>query len=529
MYKIGRNDSCPCGSGKKYKKCCLTKDRKRDQEGVSSGSMNPVVTWVLNEPHLKYTFDLIVKKYTDGKVTDEIQFNQLLDAFIFDYIIPQVNITPFQYFLEKAGLSPQLHHIYKRYEENVFSIFKIIDVQYDKGMMLQDLIWDERYWITEKKGTHAVNVGDVVFCRVASFQDGFISLSPVINKWPAEASYMIERGFRGVHTHGEGRPINAFDIFKIIYCSEKKPEDLAEIKKELKKKLNKLGLKIDFRGLDARINEHTSLYDAFPEIQEFDFPSNEDFREAMNLIQLLWNIYPRREFKGKTPQQIFKIGPKENMLIQDLINGVTKAINPDTYPSAVEAEAATNEYQKIWLEKPQRELGGKTPIEVILKEREMLGNPNKKFNIKIELTGIKDYDSNLASKLYFGGVDAFNEGAVGLAAERFEEVARMYPENYKAWGNLGNCLALLGNKKRAITCYQKALAINPDYEFAKKNLESIKDISEKDLVLQGMLGAFKGAMHTGFRKKRTKATEKFNVWEEIDKDLKKEEEKDIDR
>ncbi|MBA7538351.1 hypothetical protein ES705_30626 [subsurface metagenome] len=24
--KIGRNDPCPCGSGKKYKKCCLGKD-----------------------------------------------------------------------------------------------------------------------------------------------------------------------------------------------------------------------------------------------------------------------------------------------------------------------------------------------------------------------------------------------------------------------------------------------------------------------------------------------------------------------
>jgi uncharacterized protein YecA (UPF0149 family) len=23
MAKIGRNDPCPCGSGKKYKKCCL--------------------------------------------------------------------------------------------------------------------------------------------------------------------------------------------------------------------------------------------------------------------------------------------------------------------------------------------------------------------------------------------------------------------------------------------------------------------------------------------------------------------------
>jgi len=26
MAKIGRNDPCPCGSGKKYKKCCLPKD-----------------------------------------------------------------------------------------------------------------------------------------------------------------------------------------------------------------------------------------------------------------------------------------------------------------------------------------------------------------------------------------------------------------------------------------------------------------------------------------------------------------------
>jgi preprotein translocase subunit SecA len=24
--KIGRNDPCPCGSGKKYKKCCLLKE-----------------------------------------------------------------------------------------------------------------------------------------------------------------------------------------------------------------------------------------------------------------------------------------------------------------------------------------------------------------------------------------------------------------------------------------------------------------------------------------------------------------------
>jgi hypothetical protein len=25
--KVGRNDKCPCGSGKKYKKCCWRKDQ----------------------------------------------------------------------------------------------------------------------------------------------------------------------------------------------------------------------------------------------------------------------------------------------------------------------------------------------------------------------------------------------------------------------------------------------------------------------------------------------------------------------
>lgn len=27
MIKVGRNDPCPCGSGKKYKHCCMLKDR----------------------------------------------------------------------------------------------------------------------------------------------------------------------------------------------------------------------------------------------------------------------------------------------------------------------------------------------------------------------------------------------------------------------------------------------------------------------------------------------------------------------
>jgi len=35
MAKVSRNDPCPCGSGKKYKKCCGTKERSRRQRSFT--------------------------------------------------------------------------------------------------------------------------------------------------------------------------------------------------------------------------------------------------------------------------------------------------------------------------------------------------------------------------------------------------------------------------------------------------------------------------------------------------------------
>ena len=36
MAKPGRNDRCPCGSGKKYKACCLPKDEAAERERLSA-------------------------------------------------------------------------------------------------------------------------------------------------------------------------------------------------------------------------------------------------------------------------------------------------------------------------------------------------------------------------------------------------------------------------------------------------------------------------------------------------------------
>ena len=41
MAKTGRNDPCPCGSGKKYKNCCLTKDEAAEREKLAAAVQPP--------------------------------------------------------------------------------------------------------------------------------------------------------------------------------------------------------------------------------------------------------------------------------------------------------------------------------------------------------------------------------------------------------------------------------------------------------------------------------------------------------
>src|SRR6266511_2438537 len=39
--RAGRNDPCPCGSGKKYKKCCLTQDQETEASRLAQSAPPP--------------------------------------------------------------------------------------------------------------------------------------------------------------------------------------------------------------------------------------------------------------------------------------------------------------------------------------------------------------------------------------------------------------------------------------------------------------------------------------------------------
>jgi len=77
ILKVGRNDPCPCGSGKKYKKCCMLKDEKRIQSDESENTAAPSEDKKLNS-HSDETENNLHRAYN---LMEKSQFEQASRVF----------------------------------------------------------------------------------------------------------------------------------------------------------------------------------------------------------------------------------------------------------------------------------------------------------------------------------------------------------------------------------------------------------------------------------------------------------------
>ena len=68
MAKIGRNDACPCGSGKKYKKCCQARDEAA--RAAEAKAQAPVAPMVMVEDDLDLLSNAVVD-LIDARRLDE--------------------------------------------------------------------------------------------------------------------------------------------------------------------------------------------------------------------------------------------------------------------------------------------------------------------------------------------------------------------------------------------------------------------------------------------------------------------------
>lgn len=138
--KVGRNAPCPCGSGKKYKKCCLTDSHAADQlRRQLNSSLHPPATMIpcltdaqkftadmsklenllLDDPALRkvrFNEDRVELHYIDNRPADPPEdpddFLEMLDRLSFDYVAKHKETEVFEQcreaLLEASKRSPTM-------------------------------------------------------------------------------------------------------------------------------------------------------------------------------------------------------------------------------------------------------------------------------------------------------------------------------------------------------------------------------------------------------------------------------------
>jgi SEC-C motif len=193
--KIGRNAPCPCGSGKKYKKCCLNKTVTPADE---------LIYRRLNQAHDKLVDRLVrhgkevfgemavavaLGEYCGWPETEEDEYAEtVMDHqeqlfwpwFLFDWEYdpdpddPEGELpgpperTIAELYAEKKGkrIDALERKIIDAAYRRPFSFLEVVRTDPGKGFVLHDLFRGTRHSVMERTGSQQVEAGDILFGRV---------------------------------------------------------------------------------------------------------------------------------------------------------------------------------------------------------------------------------------------------------------------------------------------------------------------------------------------------------------------------
>jgi hypothetical protein len=206
--KAGRNDPCPCGSGEKYKKCCLLKNvtppeelhyrRLSDIHDRLFEKLVPYAQQVFGEKALGAALDefLLWPKPGQfiGKDRTDRQMPLFWPWFIFNWecdpldedfecLGPPEHTVAELYAQDKGiRLDPLERTLIQAVNRKPYSFYEIVDLEPGRWILLNDILSKEEIKVQEHSGSQYVKKTDILFGR-AVMVDGvgmIIGLSPSI-------------------------------------------------------------------------------------------------------------------------------------------------------------------------------------------------------------------------------------------------------------------------------------------------------------------------------------------------------------
>lgn|GEM_PF-4444764 len=149
---VGRNDPCPCGSGKKYKQCCLSKQSEDQAEQAKARAFfdqkfkltTDLYSFLAQKNGGEWAFDSQKIKSFDSDLGSIREGAGNVWAFFFrEYDNGKRGID---WFVEERGkrYSMQEQEMLERWRTMKISCFQLVDM-YEKGTIIEDIWSGERY------------------------------------------------------------------------------------------------------------------------------------------------------------------------------------------------------------------------------------------------------------------------------------------------------------------------------------------------------------------------------------------------
>ncbi len=207
--KVGRNDPCPCGSGKKHKKCCLSStpevgdllwrqlrsihddmsDRLMHHARKRFGELALAEAW--EEFWLRDEEEEIEQQAETQLFVPFYQYNWLpgIDSETFK-IAPKETTVAFD-FLERHrnGLTDLERRFLDQNLGEPFSFWEILEVDQGAGYRIKDCLRGLEMNVTEKSGSRSAHIGDILFGKAIQIDHvgmmcgcGWVLIPPIHKK-----------------------------------------------------------------------------------------------------------------------------------------------------------------------------------------------------------------------------------------------------------------------------------------------------------------------------------------------------------
>ncbi|HHJ14202.1 MAG TPA: hypothetical protein ENJ79_07460 [Gammaproteobacteria bacterium] len=205
MKKTGRNDPCPCGSGKKYKKCCLAEgsapvaslnwQKLRRTEGV-------LIPVLMEYAHTCYGPEAVAEAWDEFSLWNDVPLDPesepeldtiFIPWFVFNWIpdnaeadearhYPEMQVA--LHYLEQKG--SRLDSFQRRFIEEIcsqpYSFFMVTGVVPGREMRLRDLLLGREVTVHERQASSSVRNGSIVYSRIITL-DGtsiMVGCAPIV-------------------------------------------------------------------------------------------------------------------------------------------------------------------------------------------------------------------------------------------------------------------------------------------------------------------------------------------------------------